>query len=254
MFAALLQNVKERAPIVHTITNFVTVNDCANIILAAGGSPTMAQDIGEVEEITRMCQSLVLNLGAIGCLDAMVKAAQENNRLGHPVVLDPVAAGASTLRNNAVKTLLQNVHVSVIRGNVSEIKALALGTSSVKGVDASYEDLLSAQNLSKTARLAQALSASTQAVVAISGPVDIVADTQNACAIHNGHPMMARITGSGCMLTALIGAFVGANPQNLFNATLAAVGAMGLCGELAAQKVQQEGSGTGSFRTYLWII
>ncbi len=246
-----LQRVSERNPLVHTITNFVTVNDCANIILAAGGSPTMAHDIREVEEIAAVSQALVLNMGAIGDLDAMLRAAITANRRGIPIVLDPVAAGASKLRRESCAALLGQASMTVIRGNASEIKALAEGAASTRGVDVGDADRITEQTLSRAAQTAQALSRSQNAVVAISGPIDLIADHDRVFLLRNGCPEMSRITGSGCMLTALIGAFLGANPKHPLEATIAAVGMMGYAGELAQKRMQSLGGGTATFRTCL---
>ena len=126
-FAAALRRVRDTAPLVQCITNFVTVNDCANIILAAGGSPSMADDIREAAESAAGADALVCNLGAIGKVDSMISAGQSANRAGHPVVLDPVAAGGTALRRQESTRLLEHVHFAAIRGNASEIRALALG-------------------------------------------------------------------------------------------------------------------------------
>ena len=252
MFEEILNHLQENKPIVHCITNFVTVNDCANIVLAGGCSPTMAHDIEEVEEITEMSQSLVLNMGTLGNdLDAMILAGKKANELGHPVVLDPVAVGASKLRTDAYRRLENAVRLSVIRGNISEIKAIATGTGSTKGVDADQLDAVTEDTLDEVIAKVKELSHKTGAVIAVSGAIDLVADDKKAYVIRNGHPMMARITGTGCMLTALIGAFCGANPECILDATAAAVCAMGLCGELAYEKTVRTDGGTLSFRTYL---
>lgn len=252
MFEEILNRLAEQKPIVHCITNFVTVNDCANIVLASGGSPTMAHDVGEVGEITAMCQSLVLNMGTLGDdLQAMIAAGKKANELGHPVVLDPVAVGASKLRTNAYRRLEGEVRFSVIRGNISEIKAIATGSGSTKGVDADDLDTVREDTLDQAVQMAKTLSRKTGAVIAISGAIDIVADREKAYVIRNGHPMMARITGTGCMLTALIGAFCGANPGCILDSTAAGVCSMGICGELAHAKTVRTEGGTLSFRTYL---
>ncbi|MBE6907143.1 MAG: hydroxyethylthiazole kinase [Ruminococcaceae bacterium] len=252
MFEEILNRLAEQKPIVHCITNFVTVNDCANIVLASGGSPTMAHDVGEVGEITEMCQSLVLNMGTLGDdLEVMIAAGKKANELGHPVVLDPVAVGASKLRTNAYRRLEGEVRFSVIRGNISEIKAIATGSGSTKGVDADDLDTVREDTLDQAVQMAKTLSRKTGAVIAISGAIDIVADREKAYVIRNGHPMMARITGTGCMLTALIGAFCGANPGCILDSTAAGVCSMGICGELAHAKTVRTEGGTLSFRTYL---
>ena len=139
-FPAMMANVREKEPIVQAITNFVTVNDCANIILAAGASPTMAHEVEEVAEVASVVQGLVMNMGTMEDVEAMLVAGKAANEAGVPVVLDPVAVGATRLRREGGKKLLENVKFSVIRGNTSEIKHLAVGTGSTRGVDAAEED------------------------------------------------------------------------------------------------------------------
>lgn len=253
MLRKILENVRNQPPLVHSITNYVTVNDCANIVLACGGAPIMADDINEVEEIIAICNALVINIGTLNerTVASMIKAGKEANRLGRPVILDPVGAGASTLRTETVFKLLKEVQFSVIRGNVSEIKTIASGSGRTKGVDADISDAITEDNLDGMVAFVKALSKKNGAVIAITGAIDIVADSQKALVIRNGHPMMSRITGTGCMLTTVIGSYCGANPDDLLLATAAAVSCMGLCGELAFAKVAVEQAGTASFRTYL---
>lgn len=253
MLRKILKNVRNQPPLVHSITNYVTVNDCANIVLACGGAPIMADDINEVEEIIAICNALVINIGTLNerTVASMIKAGKKANALGRPVILDPVGAGASTLRTETVFKLLKEVQFSVIRGNVSEIKTIASGCGRTKGVDADISDAITEDNLDGMVAFAKALSQKNGAVIAITGAIDIVADSQKALVIRNGHPMMSRITGTGCMLTTVIGSYCGANPDDLLLATAAAVSCMGLCGELAFAKVAVEQAGTASFRTYL---
>ena len=250
MFKRSVDAVREKTPLVHNITNYVTVNDCANILLACGGAPIMADDIGEVEEITSICNTLVINIGTLNArtIDSMICAGQKANALGHPVILDPVGAGASLLRTETVFSLLKAVKFSVIRGNISEIKTVYAGSGTTKGVDADEADVVRCENLDETLAFAKELSGRTGAVIAITGAIDIVASAEKAYVIRNGHPMMSRITGTGCMLTSVIGAYCGTG-EPVLEATAAAVAAMGLCGELAAGKA--ETLGTGSFRVAL---
>lgn len=253
MFEKILANVKEKSPLVHNITNYVTVNDCANIALACGGSPIMADDAKEVEEITSICNSLVINIGTLNerTIESMIIAGKRANELNHPVILDPVGAGASTIRTETVFRLLKEVKFSVIRGNISEIKTVYAGSGTTKGVDADECDAVNENNVDEVINFAQELSQRTGAVIAITGATDIVTDSEKVYIIKNGHPMMSKITGSGCMLTTLIGVFCGANYDHILDGTGAAVCAMGLCGELAYKKTVETEGGTGSFRTYL---
>lgn len=253
MFEKILANVQEKSPLLHSITNYVTVNDCANIALACGASPIMADDAKDVFDITSICNALVINIGTLNerTINAMIIAGKRSNELNHPVILDPVGAGASALRTETVFKLLKEVKFSVIRGNISEIKTVYAGSGSTKGVDAAESDAVNENNMDQVINFAQDLSQRTGAVIAITGATDIVTDSEKVYVIKNGHPMMSRITGSGCMLTTLIGAFCGANNDHILDATAAAVSAMGLCGELAYQKVVATDGGTGSFRTFL---
>ncbi len=252
MFSGIVESVRGKGPLVHNITNYVTVNDCANILLACGGSPIMADDISEVEEITSICNALVINIGTLNerTVASMIRAGQKANALSRPVILDPVGAGASTLRTETVFKLLEAVDFAVIRGNISEIKTVYAGSGTTQGVDANAADAVDGSNLDSTISFAKELSSRTGAVIAITGAIDIVASADKAYVIRNGHPTMSRITGTGCMLTAVIGAFCGIG-EPVLEATAAAVAAMGLSGEQAARKTEALGGGTGSFRREL---
>lgn len=250
MFSPFLDRVRTRAPLIHNITNYVTAHLCANALLACGASPIMADDPQEAADITAGCDGLVLNLGTLHThtVPAMLSAGQVAHALGHPVVLDPVGVGASPLRSSTAQMLLDEVGVSVIRGNTSEVKSLTLGASHSHGVDATLTD--AREPLGQTLALAQTLARQYGAVVAVTGVVDIVADQTRAFFIHNGHPYLSRVTGTGCMLSALIGAYVAASPQQILEATAAAVCTMGVCGELAFARMGPR-DGNGSYQTYL---
>ena len=230
MFSEIVKNVRENTPLIHNITNYVTVNDCANILLACGGSPIMADDAGEVEEITAICGGLNINIGTLNqrTIPSMLLAGKKANELGHPVVLDPVGAGASVLRTQTALKLLDEVKFTVIRGNISEIKTLALGNGSTKGVDADVDDSVTEENLGQAVAFAKDFSKKTGAVIAITGAIDIVADSSKAFCIYNGHSDMSRITGTGCQLSAMTAAYVTANSEDVLTAAAAAVCAMGM--------------------------
>lgn len=253
MFDEILFNVNSKTPLVHSITNYVTVNDCANIILASGGSPIMADDRNEVSDITSICSALVINIGTLNAsvIPSMIEAGKKANELGHPVVLDPVGVGASRLRNETADTLLKEVKFSVIRGNSSEIKFLATGVGNTQGVDASEADKVTADTLDGVISFAKTFSKHTGAVIAITGATDIVADQDTAYLITNGHPMMSRVTGTGCMLSSVIGSYLGANPDHVLLATAAAVAGLGLCGELAYKRLCEMDGGTNTYRMLL---
>lgn len=252
MFKEMLENVRTRVPLIHNITNYVTVNDCANILLACGGSPIMADDVDEVEEITTICAGLNINIGTLNqrTIPAMLLAGKKANALGHPVVLDPVGAGASTLRTGTALKLVDEVKFTVIRGNVSEIKTLAMGRGSTKGVDADVADTVTPDNLDQAVSFAKNFAQKTGAIIAITGAIDIVADSEKAYCIYNGHPDMSKITGTGCQLSAMTAAYVTANPDTPLEATAVAVCAMGLCGENAKERMNDL-DGNSSFRNYI---
>lgn len=256
MLAKYLENVKNTAPLVHCITNYVTVNDCANALLACGASPIMADDISEVEEITALCQATVINIGTLNerTIKSMLLAAQKANQLNHPTVLDPVGAGASALRTQTTKALLENANFSVIRGNVSEIKTLALGTGTTQGVDANLADQITEDNLKESLQFIRKLSQETHSIIAVSGAIDIVSNDCSSYIIRNGHPAMSKITGSGCMSTCLIAAYVAANKHDPLEATAAAVALMGLAGEIAAKTSLHTGSMRNNILDNLSII
>ncbi len=249
-FEKVLTAVRHRKPLVQCITNFVTVNDCANMILACGGSPTMASHPLEVEEAVRNVQALVCNMGAINNIDSMILAGKEANRIGKPVILDPVGAGGTRLRRENVKRLLNNVHFTVIRGNASEIRYLAGQQVTGKGVDVSDLDEITEDNLDTVISMAADLAKELETVIAISGKIDVVSNGKESCVLRNGCATMARITGSGCMLTSLIGAFCGACEDSFF-AACAAMGVMGISGEIAEEKRLCNGTGNATFRNDL---
>ena len=252
MFKHMLAKVRQTCPLIHNITNYVTVNDCANIIIACGASPIMSDDKNEVEEITSVCAGLNINIGTLNSrtIDSMLIAGKKANQLGHPVVLDPVGAGASALRTQTALKLLDEVRFAVIRGNISEIKTLALGSGKTKGVDADVADKVSEQNLDSVVEFAKQFAKKTGAVIAITGAIDIVADSQKAYCIKNGHPMMSDITGTGCQLSAMTCAFVTANKNNVLDATAAAVVSMGVAGEIAHGRLSAM-DGNSSYRNYI---
>lgn len=263
MYKPVIQQIREQKPMIHCITNGVTARDCANILLAAGGSAIMAEDKEEAAQITSLCNGLVLNLGMLTKekLTAMLIAGKRANELAIPVVLDPVGAGASSFRKHAVQTLLENVSVTAIRGNLSEIKALMDGQAQSHGVEVAAGDVLQEDNREAVFAMCRELSRRYRAIVAVSGEQDIVADGEDVCLVHNGHAMMSRITGAGCQLSALLGAFLAAAakeaagkelPEHSFDFyySLEAVCTMGVCGELAYESLT-EGEGNATFANRL---
>lgn len=252
MFEQIFESVRQKSPLVHCITNYVTVNDCANMLLACGGSPIMADDPEDAVEITSICGGLTINIGTLNqrTIPAMLAAGKRANELGHPVVLDPVGAGASTLRTDTALRLLKEVKFAVIRGNISEIKTLASGSGTTKGVDADVADRVTEDNLDGAVSFVKELARRIGAVIAVTGAIDIVADGERAFCIRNGRPEMSSITGTGCQLAALTAAFVTADPDQPLEAAAAAVCAMGLCGEVAYKRMT-ELDGNASYRNYI---
>lgn len=252
MLKTIFENVRNTCPLIHSITNYVTVNDCANILLACGASPIMADDAEEVAEITTICGGLNINIGTLNSrtIPAMKLAGRTANALHHPVILDPVGAGASNLRTRTALELLEEVHFSVIRGNISEIKTLASGSGTTKGVDADVADKVTEANLDSAVAFAKGFAGRTGSVVAITGAIDVVANETTAYCIRNGHPMMSAITGTGCQLSAMTAAFVTANPAHPLEAAAAAVCAMGLAGEIAHRRLTPL-DGNSSYRNYI---
>ena len=250
--ARILREVRDKKPLVHCITNYVTVNDCANALLAIGAAPVMADDIGEAVDIAALANAVVINIGTLNArtVQSMFAAAKKADELGRPTVLDPVGAGASRLRTETALALVRDIRFSVIRGNVSEIKTLCAGCGTTRGVDADEMDLR-ADGLEAVVAAAKSLARKTGAVVAVTGATDILADGSRTLAVRNGHPLMSRITGSGCMLSSITGGFCGAAPDRIFDAAAAALCAMGLAGERAAERTRRDATGTGSFRTSL---
>lgn len=252
MLGECLRNVRERCPLIHNITNYVTVNDCANILLACGGSPIMADDPEEAEEITSICGGLTINIGTLNhrTIPSMLLAGKKANELDHPVVLDPVGAGASRLRTGTALKLLENIKMTVIRGNISEIKTLALGSGTTKGVDADVADQVTEENLDAAVSFVKAFAKKTGAVVAVTGAIDLVGDDTRVYCIRNGNVRMSSITGTGCQLSSMTAAFVTANPDRTLEAAAAAVCTMGIAGEIAYDRLSAM-DGNASYRTYI---
>ncbi len=247
-----LDNVRTTTPLVHNITNYVTVNDCANALLAIGASPIMSDEPEDVRDIQTICGGLTINIGTLNqrSIEGMFVAGERAAELNHPIVLDPVGAGASSLRTRTASDLLDKLPVAVIRGNMSEVKALASGATSTRGVDVCPDDVVTEDNVAASAAFARDFAAKTGAVVAITGAIDIVADADHAFAIRNGSALMGRITGAGCMLSCVCAAFAVANPGTLLESQVAAVASMGLAGQTAQERMTTP-DGNATFRTYL---
>lgn len=247
MLKECIDNLRKKAPLIHNITNYVTVNDVANIILACGASPIMADEIEEVEEIISICNGLNINIGTLNArtIPAMMAAGKKAQELNHVILLDPVGAGASTLRTNTALKLMEQIKFTVIRGNMSEIKALHQQGGDSRGVDVCEADKVTEDNLQETARFLQQFSRLHGCIVAVTGAIDLVTDGEQVYALRNGRPEMGQITGTGCQLSGLMTAYLAANPEKPLEAAVTAVAAMGAAGEAAFVHMKEyEGNST----------
>jgi hydroxyethylthiazole kinase len=236
-----LRRIRGEAPLVHNITNFVVMSSTANALLAVGASPVMAHALEEVEEMVGLARALVLNIGTLSpsWVDAMVLAGRRARGRGVPVVLDPVGVGATTFRTMSARRLLEEVRPTIVRGNASEIRALAGEAQSTKGVDST--------ETSDAALAAARALVERGSVVTVSGEVDVVMDGQGRVRVANGHPLMTRVTGMGCAASALTAAFASVNPSAIEAAAHAMI-VMGVAGEIAAGHA----AGPGSFWVH-WL-
>ena len=252
-----LTKIQEKNPLTHCITNSVTINDCANAVLAIGGSPFMAEDAEELEEVVTIADALVINIGKLSKnqVEAMKISAETANKTNTPIVLDPVGVGVTELRNRTTLDLIDNYQITAIRGNISEIKAIAklVGVidknNTAKGVDVNVDDIITEENLSANGKIIKELASKLNTTILASGPIDILSDGETTIAIYNGDDMMPLITGSGCMLSSIVGSCIGGSSP--LEGSLVAILAMNIAGEKARLKVEENNEGTGSFRTYL---
>lgn len=318
----LLERVRKTQPVIHCITNYVTAGDVANMLLAAGASPVMADGVREAAEAAGFSQGMVINLGTLKeqVIPAMVEAGRRAAALGHPVVLDPVGAGSFSCRLETALRILDEVPCALIRGNASEIRALEEavrkrmadgdgfagkragencvenavsgeeggkkadvsmrgGASLARGVDVSREDILTAENIGQKAEMAKRLSRALGTVVLMSGETDLATDGRRVYLIRNGHPLMGRITGSGCMLDGVLAACLAVGKQKTgdrmetagqgkfapgagadtvrdeispLDLTVYAAAAFAVCGELAGERTEKDSRGPGRFRMELF--
>lgn len=252
-----LKNIREKNALTHCITNSVTINDCANAVLAIGGSPFMAEDAEELQEVVTIADVLVINIGKLSKnqIESMHISSKTANETNTPIILDPVGVGVTELRNKTTMDLIEKYNITAIRGNISEIKAIAKlsgvldESNTAKGVDVNADDIITEENLQANGELISTLSRKLNTVILASGPIDILTDGQTTVAIDNGDDMMPLITGSGCMLSSIVGSCIGGS--NPFDGTLVAILAMNIAGEKARAKVEERDEGTGSFRAYL---
>ena len=244
-----MDNVRKNVPLVHNITNYVTVNDVANILLACGGSPIMSDEPEDVEDITSVCGGLNINIGTLhqSSIEGMLLAGKKANELGHPVLLDPVGAGASRLRTDTALRIMEEIKLTVIRGNISEIKTLAYGSGTTKGVDADVADAVTEETLNDAIAFVKNFARKTSCIIAVTGAIDLVSDGEICYVIRNGRPEMGKITGTGCQLSGMMTAYVTANQKKPLEAAASAVCIMGLAGEIGWSRMQ-EGDGNATYR------
>jgi len=232
--------LQNKRALIHHITNYVTVNDCANVVLAIGASPIMADEMSEVEEMVGICDALVLNIGTANerTIASMLKAGKAANAKGIPVVLDPVGVGATSFRHQSVAKLMEAISFSVIRGNMAEIKTIAGLEAKSAGVDSLDQE-------SDGGKIALRLAQKLGCVIAITGKTDIVTDGKVCYALDNGNVALTKVTGTGCMNTSLIGSFLGAS-RNALGSAIAGILTMAIAGEIA-----DKSKGMGTFHTSL---
>jgi hydroxyethylthiazole kinase len=231
-----LEKLRASAPLVHNITNFVVMNFTANALLAVGASPVMAHAVGEVEDMVSIAGALVINIGTLSpyWVEGMKLAMKKAAELGKPIILDPVGAGATPYRNKVLTELLETAPPTIIRGNGSEILALAGANVQTKGVDSTTDSV-------DSIGAAQALSARFGSVVSVSGAVDVIVHGGRTGWVSNGVPLMTKVTGMGCAASAIAGAFA-AVCGDPFEAAVSAAATMGVCGELAYRNAKLPGS------------
>ncbi len=273
----IIESIRRTCPRIHSITNMITVNDCANIILAAGGSAVMASDPDEVSEMTSLCDGLVLNLGAVASREAMLRAGKTANSLNHPIVFDPVAAGSTALRRETSIRLMKELRLTAIRGNASEIHSLSLLFRTGKEeefrsfVDAEESQVMQKTNMEQCLVDARRLSRQTGAVIVVSGIEDLIVLEDRFQVCQGGSALSARITGSGCMLSELIGTCLAgvrkaetdagrlgqegtvmiSQPISEWDAVHAAVEWMNEAAERAEEKTREVQGGTMTYRMML---
>jgi len=237
----LLEKVRRQKPVVHHLTNWVTIYDCAQVVKALGAAPVMAHAREEVADMTQIASALVLNIGTltVDFIEAMKVAAHSANQRVVPVILDVCGAGSTRLRDRKCLELLDAVTIDVIKGNRSEIARVCGETATTRGVDSGEVE-------KDLAVLARRLAQERQTTVVVTGKEDIITDGRTTHMVRNGHPLMARVVGTGCMATSVIGAFAAVEP-NLTDAAASALVCFEIAGELAAER----SSGPASFKQQL---
>ncbi len=245
---AIVRQTKQNSPLVHCLTNPLTANDCANILLAVGARPIMAQHLNEIEEITIKAKALVINIGSL--TDTIIESIFLSGKIAKinhiPIIFDPVGAAGSTFRKEISKKILSELTPNIIRGNMSEIKALCDLPTEAIGVDAAPSDNITVKSTAHFAKIAKTLSIKQNAVVVATGQTDIIAHHHTLYLVNNGVSMLSQVTGTGCMCTSLTGAYCSSG--DYLSAAVAATTIMGIAGELS----QLSCTGIGSFKSLLF--
>lgn len=249
MHKEFCEQIRKNRPLIHCITNMVTVNDCANILLAAGASPTMAMHELEVAEVSSHANALVCNLGATLQYEAMLTAAKAAKAAGHPVILDPVGVSGSTFRRNLGLRFVEEIQPECIRGNFSEIRALMENRETTAGVDANQKEISSKEEEERFQNEMTQYAKERNTVLVASGKVDFVVDQHTVKRITGGDQLMSRITGAGCMSSAMLGAFFACEAS--VDAAIACCEWIKYAGELAAKRTRAKEGGTMTFRQEL---
>lgn len=234
-----LNQVRERNPLVHNITNTVVTNFTANGLLALGASPFMAYAHEEVEDVARMADAVVLNIGTLNesVVQSILLAGRSANANGVPVVFDPVGAGATPYRTEAALTIMKQVKTAVLRGNVAEVACIAGEPWAIKGVDAG-------EGAGDAAQLARRAARKLGCIVAVTGKEDIVTDGETTAVIGNGHPLLTKVTGAGCLLSSVVGAFLAVSGEARLDAVTEALAFYGIAAEMAYEQSRERGPGS----------
>ena len=238
-----LRTMREQKPLVHQITNYVVMNETANATLALGALPVMAHANEEVEEMAHIASALVLNIGTLSphWIDAMLLAGRAATERGIPIVLDPVGVGATTYRTETARRILDEVGVTVLRGNAGEVATLVGAAAEVRGVESISTGI-------EPAELARAAARTLGVIASVTGPVDHVSDGERVLAVANGDALLATVTGTGCMSSAMTGCFLAAKSAEPLEAAAEALAAFGVAAEDAATGAQ----GPGTFHARLY--
>jgi len=239
---SVLEKIRAASPVVHHLTNWVTIYDCAQVVKVLGGSPVMAHAQEEVEEMAGLASALVLNIGTLTpeLVEAMKLAAARANAQGIPVILDVCGAGATSLRDRKCLELLDEVRIDLIKGNASEVARISGAQVRTKGVDAT-------EVAGDLAEVAQGLAISRQATVVITGVADLVVDGSRRLVVKNGHHLMSRVVGTGCMAASVIGTFAAVEPDLVMAAAAGLV-----CFNVAAELAAEQAKAPGSFKVKLF--